>query len=176
MPISHRKNRSLHLPGTGFFKSPTAEECRLLSLNKEETIMFHAISWFLVLSLFALWSLAAWAFHSITAWTVANAGVLAEGSGAIEALRVPDWLAPWIPPELALAFASMLSAFTPVIEAVLGWAPALAGGLSVAVWVVWAIGSALLIVLGVVLSAMIAVLRRRSARLAVPSGGPAAAG
>lgn len=138
--------------------------------------MFYALSWLVVFSLLALWSLTAWAFHSITAWTVANAGVLAGSSGAIEALRVPDWLAPWIPPELALAFASVLSAFTPAIEAVLGWAPALAGGLSVAVWVVWAIGSALLIVLGVVLSGMVAVLRRRSTMPAVPSGGPAAAG
>ena len=138
--------------------------------------MFYALSWSVTFILLALWSLAAWAFHSIAAWTVSNAGVLAGGSGAIESLRAPDWLAPWIPPELALAFASMLSAFTPVIEAVLGWAPALAGGLSVAVWVVWAIGSALLIVLGVVLSAMIAMLRRRASMLAAPERRPEAMG
>jgi hypothetical protein len=138
--------------------------------------MLYALSWFVIFSLLALWSLAAWTFHAVTAWTVSNAGVLAGGSAATVGLRMPDWLAPWVPPEVAATLASMVSAFTPAIEAVLGWAPALAGGLSVAVWVVWAIGSALLIVLGVVLSAMIAVLRRRSARLAVPSGGPAAAG
>jgi len=49
-------------------------------------------------------------------------------------------------------------------------------GLSVAVWVVWGIGSALLIVLGVVLSGLIAVLRRRSNTPTTPSGAPAAAG
>jgi hypothetical protein len=70
----------------------------------------------------------------------------------------------------------MLSAFTPAVEAVLEWAPALAGGLSVAVWVIWAIGSAMLIVLGVVLSGMIAVLRRRSTTPAISSGGPAVSG
>ena len=138
--------------------------------------MFYALGWFAVFILIALWSLAAWAFHAVTAWTISNAGVLAGSSGAIEALRLPDWLAPWVPPEFALALTSMLSAFTPAIEAVLDWAPALAGGLSVAVWAVWAIGSALLIVLGVVLSGMIAVLRRRTSTPAASSGGPAVSG
>ena len=134
--------------------------------------MFYALSWFAVLSLLAMWSLAAWAFHAIATWTVANAGVLAGGSGATEGLRLPDWLAPWIPPELAGALASMVSALMPAIEAVLGWAPALAGGLSVAVWVVWGIGSGLLILLGVVLSGLIAVLGRRAAVSMTPSGRP----
>jgi hypothetical protein len=176
MLISHRKNRSLSLPGTGFFGSRIAEDYRLLPLNKEETSMFYALGWFAVFILIALWSLGAWAFHAVTAWTISSAGALAGSSGAIEALHVPDWLAPWVPEEFALALASMLSAFTPVVEAVLEWAPALAGGLSVAVWVVWAIGSAMLIVLGVVLSAMFAVLRGRSTTPAVSSGGPAVSG
>lgn len=122
--------------------------------------MFYALTWFAVLGLLAFWSLAAWAFHSMAAWTIANAGVLVGSSGPIEALRVPDWLAPWIPPELTLAFTSMLSAFTPAIKAMLEWAPALAGGLSVAVWVLWAIGAALLFLLGLALSGLIAMLRR----------------
>ena len=137
--------------------------------------MFYAFSWFVVLSLLALWSLAAWAFHSITAWTVSNAGVLVGGAGATEGLRMPDWLAPWVPPEFALALTAMVSAFTPAIEAVLGWAPALAGGLSVAVWVIWGIGSVLLIVLGFVATGLIAVLRRRASVPAAHSGAPAAA-
>jgi hypothetical protein len=100
---------------------------------------------------------------------------MAGTSGAIAALRVPDWLAPWTPPELALALASMLSAFAPGIEAVLGWAPALEGGLSVAVWVVWGIGSVLLIVLGFLATGMIAILRRRVSPPATPAGSPVAA-
>lgn len=138
--------------------------------------MVYALGWFAVFILIAIWSLAAWAFHAVTAWTLSSAGVLVESSGAIEALHIPDWLAPWVPPEFALELASMLSAFTPAVEAVLEWAPALAGGLSVAVWVIWAIGSAMLIVLGVVLSGMIAVLRRRSTTPAISSGGPAVSG
>ena len=130
--------------------------------HKQETIVLYALSWSVMLILLALWSLAAWAFHSIAAWTVSNAGVLAEGSGAIQSLRAPDWLAPWIPPELALAFTTLLSTLSPAIEAALNQAPALAGGLSVAVWAVWGVGSALLVILGLVCSRLITVLRRRA--------------
>jgi hypothetical protein len=136
--------------------------------------VFYALSWSVTFILLALWSLAAWAFHSIAAWTVSNAGVLAGGSGAIESLRVPDWLAPWIPPELALAFTSMLSASSPAIEAALNQAPALAGGLSVAAWTVWGIGVAVIVILGLVCSRLITVVRRRASVFAAPSTRPVA--
>lgn len=137
--------------------------------------MFYALSWSVMFVLLVLWSLSVWAFHSIAAWTVSNAGVLAGGSGAIEGLRAPGWLAPWIPPELTLAVSSTLSALSPAIEAALGQAPALADGLSVAVWVVWGIGSTLIVTLGLVCSRLITVLRRRASLFAAPSVGAAAA-
>lgn len=123
--------------------------------------MLYALSWSVMFILLALWSLAAWAFHMIAGWTVANAGVLAGGSAAIVGVRAPDWLAPWIPPEAALAFTSMMSAFSPAIEAVLNQVPALAGGLSVAVWAVWGVGSALIVILGLAGIRLVAALRRR---------------
>jgi len=124
--------------------------------------VFYALSWSVTFILLALWSLAAWAFHSVAAWTVSSAGVLAEGSGALEGLGAPNWLAPWIPPELALASSSVLTALSPAIESALNLAPALAGGLSVAVWAVWGIGSAVIVILGLVCSKLITVLRRRA--------------
>jgi len=138
--------------------------------------VFYALSWSVVFILLALWSLAAWAFNSIATWTISNSGVLAGSSGALDGLRAPDWLAPWLPPELALAFTSMLSAFIPAIEAALSQAPALAGGLSVAIWVVWGVGSALIVILGLVCSGLITTLRRRSSVIGAPSAGPARAG
>jgi len=128
----------------------------------QETIVFYALSWSVVFVLLALWSLAAWTFHSIVAWTVSNSGALLGGPGALEGLRTPEWLAPWTPPEFALALTSLQSAFVPAIEAVLNQAPALAGGLSVVTWVVWGIGSLLLVILGLVCSALISALRRRA--------------
>jgi len=138
--------------------------------------VLHALSWSLVFVLFALWSLAAWALNSVASWIVSNAGFVAGSSGAIEGLRVPDWLAPWIPPELALAFTSVLSSFIPAIEAALQQAPALAGGLSVAIWVVWGLGGALIVILGLVSSGLITTLRRRASAVGAPSAGSARAG
>lgn len=123
--------------------------------------MFYALNWFVVVSLFILWSLAAWAFHSVAAWTVANAGTLAGGAGAIEALQVPAWLAPWVPSEYASSLNLMISSLTPAIQTVLEWAPAVAGGLSIAVWTVWGIGAVLLIALGLLATGLISLLRRR---------------
>jgi len=123
--------------------------------------MFYALNWFVVVSLFILWSLAAWAFHSIATWTVANAATLAGGAGSIEALQVPAWLAPWVPSEYASSLNLMISSLTAALETMLGWAPAMAGGLSIAVWMGWAIGAVLLIVLGFLVTGLIAVLSRR---------------
>ena len=94
---------------------------------------------------------------------------LAGGSGAIETLRAPDWLAPWIPPELAVALAPLASVATPAVKAMLDGAPALADGLSVTVWVVWALGSILVVVLGLVLSGWISVARRWASQTTSPS-------
>lgn len=137
--------------------------------------MWYALSWFVVVSLFLLWSLAAWAFHVIAVWTVSNAGALAGGTEAIEALSVPPWLAPWVSPELVLTLKSMISALKPAIEAVLGWAPALASGLSMAVWTVWGIGAVVLVVMGFAATGLIAMLRRRKSVPVVGSGSLAAA-
>jgi cbb3-type cytochrome oxidase subunit 3 len=96
---------------------------------------------------------------------VSNAGALKANSGEIFSLGVPDWLAPWMPPELISALPAMVSVLTPAVDSLLSFAPAMGGVLSVAVWVVWGIGSILLVVLGIVLSAVIALmLRRRSAK------------
>jgi hypothetical protein len=93
----------------------------------------------------------------------------------VDGAGTSGWLAPWIPPDLTLAVSSTLSALSPALETVLGQAPSLAGGLSAAVWVVWGIGSTLIVILGLVCSRLITVLRRRASLLAAPSVGAAAA-
>lgn len=130
--------------------------------------MLKALSWSAVFILLALWSLASWAFHSIATWTLANAGALAGGPAAIAAVSVPAWLAPWIPPELTLAWAATWSAISPAIESAFAFAPALGGGLSIAVWVVWGLGAAVLVILGMVCHRLITVLRSRTPAFAIP--------
>jgi hypothetical protein len=161
MPISHRKNRSLHLHGTAFFESRRPEDYRLMLLDPDEPIMFYAFSWFVIVSLLALWSLAAWVVHAIAVWTVSHAGALTGAALGVEGLRLAEWLAPWVPPEFVQAMTSLLSGLEPAVEGLLQAAPALAGGLTVATWVIWGLGSALLVLLGTGLHLLVAMWRRR---------------
>ena len=123
--------------------------------------MFYLLSWFVVFSLLALWSLAAWAFHALAVWAVSNAGALTGATAGVETIQLPAWLSPWVPPEIAKAITSMMTGLGPAVDSLLQSAPALAGGLSVATWVIWGIGSVLLVLLGAGLHLLIAVMRRR---------------
>ena len=133
--------------------------------------MFYALSWFVVVALLALWSLAAWALNAVAVWTVSNAGALSGAASSAGTIRLPDWLAPWVPPEIAQAVSQMLAGLGPVVESLLQAAPVLAGGVTVAAWVIWGIGSVLLVLLGAGLHLLIALLRRRSSGGSGPSAG-----
>ena len=111
--------------------------------------MVLALIWVGVLALVAFWSFAAWALYALTAWALANAGALTGVPGMVDALNLPQWLAPWLPPELAAIFPAMLAAIRPLVDVVIGVAPAMAGGLSVLAWIAWALGSAVILALGV---------------------------
>ncbi|MDP3613679.1 MAG: hypothetical protein Q8R98_17715, partial [Rubrivivax sp.] len=160
MAASHRKRRSLRLPKAGLFERRSARDWHLRRYQGG-SIMFYAISWFVVLGLLALWSLGAWAFHAVAVWAVSNAGALTGATKGVESLRLPDWLAPWVPTEIVQAMTSLLSGLAPAIESLLQTAPSLAGGLSVATWVIWGLGSVLLVLLGAGLHLLIAMWRRR---------------
>jgi hypothetical protein len=136
--------------------------------------MPYALSWFAVLSLLAVWSLAVWTFHAAAAWAASRTDGL-MGASAQEGLRLPDWLVAWFPPEVAQIFSAALSSVMPAIDAMLNQAPVLATALSAVVWGVWAIGLILLIVLGAGLHGLIAALRRRSSkRVTLPGQAKAA--
>jgi hypothetical protein len=133
--------------------------------------MLYALNWFFILALVALWSLAAWALHAVSVWTVSNAGALSGGASGAVTLALPEWLAPWLPPEIAQWTGQALQAFAPLIDSLLQSAPALAAGLTVATWVIWAIGSGLLVLLGAALHLLIALMRRRRGGDAGPNAG-----
>lgn len=130
--------------------------------------MLYALSWFFVLAALALWSFATWAIHAIAVWTVSNAGELSGAASAAGSVALPDGLAQWIPPELAHWASQAMGGMAPLIDSLLQAAPALAGGLTVAAWVIWGLGAALLLLLGAALHLLIAVLRSRVAQAAGP--------
>ena len=126
--------------------------------------MLYAMSWFVVLGLLALWSLGAWAFHGVAVWAVSNVGTLSGAASGAQDLRLPEWLALWVPPEMAKALLAMFSGLAPLVESLLQAAPSLAGVLGVVTWAIWGLGSVLLVVLGAGLHLLIAVWRRRVAQ------------
>ena len=137
--------------------------------------MFYALSWFVVVALLALWSLAAWALNAVAVWTVSNAGALFGTVSGAGTIRLPDWLAPWVPPEIAQSVSQMLAGLGPAVDSLLQAAPALAGGVTVATWVVWGIGSALLLMLGAGVHLLIALWRRRGSGGSGPNASPSLA-
>jgi hypothetical protein len=132
--------------------------------------MVYALIWIGVFALIALWSLAAWAMNGLGAWALANAGALGAPAAGFEAFALPAWLAPWLPTEVTQALAAMLAALTPAVEALLAQSPALASGLSLAAWVLWALGAGLLLLLGLGLSAMFKLLRSGAQRARLAAG------
>jgi hypothetical protein len=124
--------------------------------------MFYAISWLAVLMLLGAWSLMVWALHALASWTLSSAGALSGATAGAGGLSLPDWLAPWVPPEALQWVSAVLSGLGPVVESLLEAAPALSSGLALASWVVWGIGCALLVMLGMGLHGLIVLWRRRS--------------
>ncbi|MEY4754849.1 MAG: hypothetical protein RJA44_2524 [Pseudomonadota bacterium] len=123
--------------------------------------MFYTLGWLAVSALIALWSLVAWALHAVAVWTVSNAGALSAATAVVGDIVLPGWLAPWVPAELAQVIVQLATALGPLIDRLLQAAPALAGGITVAAWVVWSLGSVLLVLLGAGLHLLMAVWRRR---------------
>ena len=136
--------------------------------------MFYVFSWFVIFSLLALWSLGAWAANAVAVWTISHAGTLTGTASGVEGLRLPEWLAPWVPPEILQVTTSLLSGLAPLVERLLQAAPTLAGGLTVATWVVWGLGCALLLLLGAALHFGIAMWRRRDGSGGRPQSRPMA--
>ncbi len=137
--------------------------------------MFYVLSWLVIAALLALWSLAAWALHAMAVWTVSNAGGLYGSVSGAGAIALPDWLAPWVPQHIVQSVSALAAAVGPVVDGLLQAAPALAGGVTVATWVVWGSGSVLLVLMGAGLHVLIALWRRRSGGGSGPNAGPSLA-
>ena len=128
--------------------------------------MIYALSWLFVTALLALWSFATWALHALAIWTVSSAGSLPGAASGITAIPLPGWLPYWVPPEFVQPLTQFVASLGPATASVLQAVPALAGGLTVAAWVVWGIGALLLLMLGIGLHLLIALWHRRA------GGGP----
>lgn len=123
--------------------------------------MLHTIGWLLVPVLLLFWSVGVWVVHAVAAWAISQAGATASVATRSEVLHLPQWLAPWVPPEFAQSVNSLIASLAPAIESLLHAAPLLAGGLAAAMWAIWALGVLALILLGAGLH-LTGLLRRRT--------------
>ena len=117
--------------------------------------MFVAILWFSVLALFLVWSVSAWVLHAFVVWSMNSFGTLSGHVPSVDALTLPPSLMLWIPPEMMSVFTSTAAMAWPFIEIGLSMLPAIAGWLTPLTWVVWGIGSLVLLAIAAVLHAMI---------------------
>ena len=76
-----------------------------------------------------------------------------------------------MPPEIAQWASQLLAGLGPVIDSLLQPVPTMAGGVTVATWVVWGVGSVLLVLLGAGLHLLIALWRRRGSGGSGPNAG-----
>lgn len=140
------------------------------TVNHGANAMFHAITWSLVAMFVALWSLATWALHAVTHWTIANAGALSGTASQIGSFPVPEWLSPWLPPEAAAALAALMSDLGPMAASLLQAMPGLSSSVTVVAWVLWGIGLVLLLLLGVAAHVLASMWRRRGDRPGLQAG------
>ena len=124
--------------------------------------MFFAITWFLVLTLLAIWSVSVWVMHSLVHWSLTGVGALVDQPQQLATL--PGWLALWVPPEWVAALQALTTAVVPMVESVLSVLPSADVWLTPLAWISWGIGLLILAGAGLAVSALIAMTRKASAR------------
>lgn len=125
-------------------------------------MMFLAL-WAIAVALLACWSGFIWAAHALLTALLAHAGQLGAGDW-----RLPEPLAAWLPTGVAEWLTGTLETWAPQLQSLLGWVPALSGGVTLLGWLAWGMGALLL--LAVALACHVAVaLWRKSSRSTAPA-------
>ena len=125
-----------------------------------ELLMLYTISWFLILTLLAIWSMGVWVLHSFAVWSIAGVGMLVNHSQPVERLMPPGWVALWMPSDFILAIKEGSTTVLPWIQSVLAEFPSAANWFSPLAWLLWSIGFVVLVIVGVVFHALISMVRR----------------
>jgi hypothetical protein len=125
--------------------------------------MLYIVSWFFVLTLLAIWSACIWIAHSLASWSLTGIGSVVGQTQQMDRLPIPDWIAAWIPPDLAVAFKATSASVLPWVESALNALPSVGSWLSPLAWTVWGVGFVILAVGAALLHALVSVSRRAAA-------------
>ncbi|RZL36753.1 MAG: hypothetical protein EOP35_10295 [Rubrivivax sp.] len=126
--------------------------------------MVLLLGWVLVLLLLALWSSLVWSGQVLLAAMLAKAGTFGAGDWSLpEALatKLPVWAAEWL--------AATLENWTPQLQSLVSSLPWLSSGVTLLAWVVWAVGAAVLLVIGIAIHVAIALVRKSRASTLPPA-------
>jgi hypothetical protein len=107
--------------------------------------------WIVALCLLGLWSMAGWGLHALLASGVQWAGELKP---LIERIPLSAWMERWLP-----GWIDALHMAADLMQAMLAW---LGSAAPVLVWVIWAIGTVMLLGLALLLTMVIALVRKNS--------------
>lgn len=118
--------------------------------------MYYLASWSIVLLLLGLWSAFMWLATAVIDWSLQTAGGLQAGS-----LVVPAAIQAWLPPEMQEALAALTSSLVGLFDFALSTFPALATAVTVLGWLVWGLGAAFLLALGIAIHVGIWFWRRQ---------------
>lgn len=99
--------------------------------------------WAVVAVLWGMWSAVVWACQAVLGALVSGAGHLPVG-----ALAMPESWTRWLPQPVSESITQALETAQPWLQALVDGLPVLSGGFTVVAWVVWALGSALLLLAG----------------------------
>lgn len=123
--------------------------------------MFFALTWFLALTLLAIWSVTVWVLHALVLWSLTQVGALADQPQQMEAL--PEWVTIWLPPDWMVAFKAITAAVLPVVDSAFSLLPSAANWLTPLAWVSWGMGLVILLGGGLAVTALISMTRRAAA-------------
>lgn len=100
--------------------------------------------WTVVGVLLAVWSATVWLGQWLLSALLGGAGHL-----PVQALALPEAWTRWLPQGVSESIAQFIETAQPVLQTALDQMPALAGGVTVLAWVVWAVGAGLLLAAGI---------------------------
>lgn len=119
-----------------------------------------SIAWICIAVLLALWSLLVWIGHALAGLALSGAAHLGATTPGDLALRLPDWLASWLPAALMSQLESLLVTAVPLIHGALIHLPSSTGWLTAFSWLLWGLGAFMLLALGAASHALRAVWQR----------------
>jgi hypothetical protein len=117
--------------------------------------------WIVTVLLLALWTLSGWGLHLLI---VGGTQWIGDLKPLIDRIPYAAIVEQWIP-----GWQDLLKLTLDLMQSMLGW---LGGAAPVLVWIVWGLGTALLLVLAGVLSLVVALVRRNSPPAQPPQARP----